>query len=205
MSTPPSVCTTPSGSFSNNQPKLAAATASRKMTSEENVAGRVAFLEDYGMGIASRLVAGCDVWVNLPRAPLEASGTSGMKAAANGALNLSVADGWWDEAYDGDNGWCIPATQRPDDPAAADAADAAELYRLLEEEVVPLFYERDEDGLPRGWVRRMRASLRSIGPSFCATRMLADYEKHVYGDVVAAAPAGVQPAVASTRSQRGRA
>jgi starch phosphorylase len=135
---------------------------------------RAAFLEDYDVAIAARMVAGCDVWVNLPRPPLEASGTSGMKAGLNGCLNLSVLDGWWAEAFDGANGWAIdsdPALA----PEAQDVRDADALYSLLEEDVVPLFMDRDEQGVPHGWVRRVKASLRTVGPRFAATRMLDDY------------------------------
>jgi glycogen phosphorylase len=138
------------------------------------VAGRVAFLEDYDLGMASRLVAGCDVWVNLPRPPLEASGTSGMKAAMNGCINLSVLDGWWDEAYDGENGWAIGSPVNAD-PEDQDEHDATELYDLLEREVVPTFHERDSEGIPRRWVARVRASLATAVRSFTAARMLDDY------------------------------
>jgi starch phosphorylase len=143
------------------------------------VAGRVVFIEDYDMGIATKLVAGCDVWVNLPRPPLEASGTSGMKAAFNGTLNLSVLDGWWAEAYDGQNGWGIDGTEDPDH-GAKDARDAAAFYDLMEKEVIPLFYERDQKGIPHGWVKRMKASIRTIAPRFCATRMLDEYVRRIY-------------------------
>ena len=146
------------------------------------------FLHDYDMGMAARLVQGCDVWVNLPRPPLEASGTSGMKSAANGGLQLSVLDGWWAEAYDGDNGWALPGEVEAD-PAAQDARDGAELYRLLEDEVVPAFYDRDADGLPRAWLARMRASLRSLPPAFCAERMLDDYVRRVYSEDADRGPA----------------
>jgi len=143
------------------------------------VAGRVAFLEDYDLSLAGWLVGGSDLWVNLPRPPNEASGTSGMKAALNGGLNLSVLDGWWAEAYDGTNGWAIDGEVDPDE-AAQDARHAAALYDLLEHEVLPLFYDRDEHGIPRGWVERMRASLRTLGPRFVATRMVGDYVRTVY-------------------------
>jgi glycogen phosphorylase len=146
---------------------------------ESGVAERVVFLEDYDMGMASRLVAGCDVWVNVPRAPLEASGTSGMKAALNGGLNLSVLDGWWAEAFDDSNGWGIDS-----DPslgtAYQDERDAAQLYELLESSVVPLFYERDGDGIARGWVAEIKSSLRTVGPNFSAARMLDDYVRKIY-------------------------
>jgi glycogen phosphorylase len=135
---------------------------------------RVVFLDDYDLALAARLVRGCDVWLNLPRPPLEASGTSGMKAAINGSLQLSVLDGWWAEAYDGENGWALPG-EVDADHNAQDERDAASLHQVLEHEVLPAFYERDERGLPARWLQRMRASLRTLGPRFCATRMLGEY------------------------------
>ncbi len=141
--------------------------------------GYVAFLEDYDMEIARQLVAGCDVWLNLPRAPMEASGTSGMKAALNGGLNLSVLDGWWPEAYDGSNGWALPADEMPDE-ASQDARDATRLYELLEREVVPAFHDRDAAGIPVAWVRRIKASLRTAGAGFTAARMMSEYAQRVY-------------------------
>ncbi len=140
---------------------------------------RVAFLEDYDLTIAKVLVAGCDLWVNLPRPPLEASGTSGIKAALNGGLNLSVLDGWWCEGFNGSNGWAINSEPAPD-ARMQDARDAGALYGLLERDVVPLFYERDAAGLPRGWIQRIKSSLRTIGPAFCTARMVSDYLVHVY-------------------------
>jgi starch phosphorylase len=142
-------------------------------------AERVAFLEDYDMGMAAQLVSGCDVWINVPRPPLEASGTSGMKASLNGALNLSVLDGWWSEAYEGANGWAIEGDPSLD-PEEQDARDGRALYDILESEVVPSFYERDRSGVPPGWVRRVKASLRTIGPRFCATRMMREYLETMY-------------------------
>jgi glycogen phosphorylase len=150
-----------------------------QLKGSRGVASRVVFVEDYGLGVAARMVAGCDVWLNLPRPPLEASGTSGMKAAFNGGLNLSVLDGWWAEAFDGSNGWAIDGSEDPDH-ANKDARDAAALLDLLEHEVIPLFYERDAQGIPRGWVQRMKASMRSLCPRYCATRMLDDYLRQVY-------------------------
>ena len=135
---------------------------------------RVVFLDDYDLESASWLVRGCDLWLNLPRPPLEASGTSGMKSVINGGLQLSVLDGWWAEAYDGANGWAISGEVR-DDHEAQNDDDAATFHRLLSDEVVPAFYERDEDGLPGEWLTRMRASLRTLAPRFSASRMLGEY------------------------------
>jgi starch phosphorylase len=149
------------------------------LKSDPRTGRRVAFFEDYDIGLASLLTAGCDVWINLPRPPLEASGTSGMKAAFNATLNLSVLDGWWAEAYDETNGWAIPGDVNSD-LAAQDAHDARALYDLLEGEVLPLFYSRDASGIPRGWVARMKSCLRTIGPVFGATRMIDDYVRKIY-------------------------
>jgi starch phosphorylase len=135
---------------------------------------RVVFLDDYDLHSAARLVRGCDVWLNVPRPPLEASGTSGMKSVFNGGLQLSVLDGWWAEAYEPGNGWAIPGDVDPDHHAQDDR-DATVLHQLLEGEVVPTFYERDEAGLPQHWIEMIRASLRTLGPQFSATRMLAQY------------------------------
>jgi starch phosphorylase len=143
------------------------------------VGERIAYLHDYDMGMARQLVAGCDVWLNLPRPPLEASGTSGIKAALNGALHLSVLDGWWAEAFDGSNGWAIDGAGEGDGDAV-DSRHAAALLELMEREVAPLFYERDEEGLPRAWLRRVRASLRTAAERFSARRMLDDYAARVY-------------------------
>jgi len=139
----------------------------------------VAFLEDYDLEIARQLVAGCDVWINVPRAPLEASGTSGMKAALNGGLNLSVLDGWWPEAYDGTNGWALPADEMKDDQTQ-DARDADLLYGLLEREVIPAFHDRDQAGIPVAWIRRIKASLRTVGAGFTSARMMSEYVQRVY-------------------------
>jgi starch phosphorylase len=144
-----------------------------------NAAERVAFIDNYDLGIAARMVAGCDLWINLPRAPLEASGTSGMKSALNGGLNLSVLDGWWAEAYDGANGWAIPGDTTYD-PSVQDQRDASAFYDLLEKDVAPMFYDRDADGIPRAWVHRIKRSLRTNAPRFSATRMLHDYVDTAY-------------------------
>ena len=145
----------------------------------EGVGGHVAFIEDYDLSVAPELVAGCDVWVNLPRPPQEASGTSGMKSALNGGLNLSVLDGWWAEAHDGTNGWAIEGAV-DEDEAAQDERHADALFDLLEERVVPLFHERGPDGVPHGWVAMMKASLISNGPRFSAARMVAEYADRIY-------------------------
>jgi len=141
--------------------------------------GRLVFLADYDMGLAAHLCAGADIWLNVPRPPLEASGTSGMKAAMNGGLNLSVLDGWWEEGYNGENGWGIQSGGG--DPYAQDERDADALYGMLEREVVPLFYDRDEQGIPGPLVRRIKASLMTVGPQFSATRMVNDYLERYRG------------------------
>src|SRR5438876_694300 len=147
------------------------------LTREARFEGRIAFLEDYEMHLAHNLVQGVDLWLNVPRAPLEASGTSGMKAALNGVPQLGTLDGWWAEGYDGRNGWAIPATP---DGVDADAADAEQLYRLLEEEVVPLFYDRDARDVPLGWVDKMKHALRVAGRHFTAQRMVRQYVTEYY-------------------------
>lgn len=139
--------------------------------------GRVAFAEDYDMQMARYLVQGVDVWLNTPRRPREASGTSGQKAALNGIPNLSILDGWWAEGYNGANGWAIGTKQDHIDPAVQDANDAESLYKLLEDEIVPLYYQRDRDNVPRGWTTIMRESIKSNAPQFSTRRMLKEYTK----------------------------
>jgi starch phosphorylase len=141
--------------------------------------GRIAFVEDYDMHVARYLVQGVDVWLNNPRRPYEASGTSGQKAAMNGVPNLSILDGWWVEGYNGENGWAIEPLEDADH-AVQDVHDSASLYRLLEEEVVPLFYRQDSDGVPRGWVRVMKEAMRTAGPKFCTRRMVKEYTERFY-------------------------
>jgi len=151
-----------------------------EFTRRPDVRRRTAFLVDYDMTIAAHLVQGVDVWVNNPRRPLEASGTSGMKVLANGGLNLSELDGWWAEAYSPEYGWAIgEGCDLPDGPER-DREEAEQLYRLLEEEVVPLFYDRDADGLPRGWIERVRQSMEHLVPRFSASRMVAEYVSRLY-------------------------
>jgi starch phosphorylase len=146
--------------------------------------GRIVFVEDYDMSVARALVSGVDVWLNTPRRPLEASGTSGMKAAVNGVLNASVLDGWWAEAYAGDNGFGIGHGEEYADAEYGDRVEAQALYRLLEDEIVPLFYDRDADGLPRGWIRRMKRSIASVGAFFNTSRMVEEYATKLYDPAV---------------------
>ncbi|MGH2946215.1 MAG: alpha-glucan family phosphorylase [Solirubrobacteraceae bacterium] len=149
------------------------------MKTHLEVARRVVYLDDYDLALGAAMVRGCDIWVNVPRPPLEASGTSGIKAAMNGGLQLSVLDGWWPEAYDGSNGWAISG-EVDHDHGAQDWRHADELYRLLGEEAVPTFYDRDGGGLPQAWLAMVRSSLRTIGPAFGAGRMIRDYEQRIY-------------------------
>ncbi len=150
-------------------------------------AGRLAFVDDYDMHVAHYLVQGCDVWLNNPRKPLEASGTSGMKASLNGVPHLSIGDGWWAEGFNGRNGWLIESQANPDDHAAIDAADANAIYELLENEVVPAFYERDARGLPRKWIAIVREAMRSNVPRFSTRRMVKQYVTEMYGPASRAA------------------
>ncbi len=141
---------------------------------------RIVFLPDYDMALARTLVQGCDVWLNNPLRPLEACGTSGMKAALNGALNLSVRDGWWDEWFDGENGWAIPSADSVLDPQRRDGLEAAALYDLLELSVAPMFYDVGADGLPRRWIEMITHTLRTLGPKVQATRMVRQYTTEIY-------------------------
>jgi starch phosphorylase len=141
---------------------------------------RVGFIEDYDMNIARYLVQGVDVWLNNPRRPREASGTSGQKAAMNGNPNLSVLDGWWVEGYNGYNGWAIGEERAYMDETTQDEADAYSLYRLLENEIIPLFYDRDQDGVPHGWVQVAKAAMRTSLWDFSARRMVRDYTTEMY-------------------------
>jgi starch phosphorylase len=142
--------------------------------------GRIVFVEDYDINVGRHLVQGVDVWLNTPRRPLEASGTSGQKVVLNGGLNLSILDGWWAEAYDGLNGFACGAGRTHSDVAVHDARDGEDLYRVLRDEVIPLYYQRDQDGLPRGWIRRMKRTIRTLGWRFNADRMVMDYTLKCY-------------------------
>jgi starch phosphorylase len=151
--------------------------------------GRIAFIEDYGEQTAQYMVHGVDVWLNNPLPPMEACGTSGMKAALNGVLNFSIRDGWWLEGYNGRNGWAFGG-----DPWAPgrDAADAAELYSILEREIVPLYYDTSLDGIPHGWVRMMKESMKSIAPRFSARRMVKEYVNRYYPSLLKCAESGYE-------------
>src|SRR5699024_9656273 len=149
----------------------------------------IVYLPDFDMSLGRYLYRGCDVWLNNPTRPLEACGTSGMKAALNGCLNLSVLDGWWDEWYDGTNGWAIPTADGIDDPHRRDELEAAALYDLLEETVVPRFYDRDERGIPQRWMSMMRHTLATLGPKVQASRMLQEYVERLYVPLTSAARA----------------
>ncbi|MEX0599882.1 MAG: alpha-glucan family phosphorylase, partial [Rhodothermales bacterium] len=152
--------------------------------------GRVVFLENYNIEIGRMLISGCDVWLNNPRRPMEASGTSGQKVAVHGGLNLSVLDGWWPEGYNGLNGWAI-GKEHVDtalDTLEQDRLDAESLYRRLEEAVVPAFYDRDERGIPTLWIRRMRAAMKELVPQFSARRMVGDYVERMYAPAEDAVP-----------------
>jgi glycogen phosphorylase len=142
-------------------------------------AGRVAFVDDYDLHVAHFLVQGCDVWLNTPRKPLEASGTSGMKAALNGVPHLSIGDGWWAEGFSDANGWVIDG-EPADNPDAVDAADANALYRLLEEEIVPAFYDRGPDHVPHRWIEFVKEAIRTVAPRFSARRMVKEYVERMY-------------------------
>jgi starch phosphorylase len=141
---------------------------------------RIIFVEDYDFGVARHLVQGCDVWLNTPRRPLEACGTSGQKVVLNGGLNLSVLDGWWAEAYDGENGFAIGEEHVPADAAVQDARDAASLYDVLENKIIPLYYHRDGATVPHAWVARMKRAVVTLAAYFNADRMVRDYVRECY-------------------------
>jgi len=160
-----------------------------QFTDSETVRRRIVFLPDYDMAMARYLVQGCDVWLNNPLRPLEACGTSGMKVALNGGLNLSVRDGWWDEWYDGGNGWEIPTADGVTDAGRRDELEASALYELIAKSVAPLYYDAAADGVPHGWVEMMRHGLRSLGPLVRADRMVSDYVTNLYAPAARASRA----------------
>jgi starch phosphorylase len=147
---------------------------------EPQVRRSVVFLEDYDISVARYLVQGADIWLNTPRRPNEASGTSGMKLLANGGLNLSILDGWWDEAYDREVGWAIGHGEEYSNPDYQDQVESEALYHILENDVVPLFYDRDAAGIPRGWLAKMKASMKRLSPIFSTNRMVAEYAERFY-------------------------
>jgi len=151
-----------------------------RFADDPEVRHRIVFLPNYDIAMAQPLYPGCDVWLNNPLRPYEACGTSGMKAALNGGLNLSILDGWWDEWFDGENGWAIPSADGLDDPDRRDDLEATALYELLENEVAPRFYDVDADGVPTRWVAMLRHTLKSLGPKVLATRMVRDYTQKLY-------------------------
>ena len=147
---------------------------------DPRLGSKIVFVEDYDINVGRHLTQGVDVWLNNPRRPLEASGTSGQKVVLNGGLNCSVLDGWWAEAYNGKNGFAIGIGKQHVDTALGDQRDADELMRVLREEVIPLFYDRDADGLPKQWIGRMTNSIASLAARFSAHRMVMDYVKEAY-------------------------
>ncbi|MEP7019928.1 MAG: alpha-glucan family phosphorylase, partial [Pseudonocardiales bacterium] len=158
------------------------------------------FLPDYDIGMARYLYWGVDVWLNNPLRPLEACGTSGMKAALNGALNLSIMDGWWDEWFDGENGWAIPSADGVTDPDRRDDLEANALYDLIESNVAPRFYDRDRSGVPTRWVQMVRHTLKSLGPKVLASRMVSDYVTTLYAPAAASATRMEADGFAAARS-----
>ena len=157
-----------------------------KFADDPEVRHRIVFLPNYDIAMAQYLYPGCDVWLNNPLRPFEACGTSGMKSALNGGLNLSILDGWWDEWFDGENGWAIPTADGVEDPDTRDDLEAAALYELIETQVAPRFYDRDEAGLPTRWLEMVTHTLSTLGPKVLATRMVRDYVEQLYAPATAA-------------------
>jgi starch phosphorylase len=151
-----------------------------QLTRDPRFAGKIVFIEDYDINVGRYLVQGVDVWLNNPRRPLEACGTSGQKVVLNGALNLSVLDGWWAEAYDGLNGFAIGMGEVHSATEVHDARDGDALIATLRDHVVPIYYDRNRDGLPRGWIARMKRAIRTLGGRFSADRMMMDYVLNCY-------------------------
>jgi glycogen phosphorylase len=142
--------------------------------------GHLVFIENYDVHVARQMVSGCDVWLNNPRRPLEASGTSGMKASCHGCLNMSIMDGWWREGYDGTNGFAIGDDSHPEDITEQDRRDSENLYQLLTEEVIPTFYARDAQGVPRRWIGMIRRAMVTLVPRFNTWRMVKEYAERYY-------------------------
>jgi starch phosphorylase len=167
---------------------------------ELEIGNRIVFLQDYDMAVARTMLHGCDVWLNNPRRPLEACGTSGMKAALNGVLNCSILDGWWDECYDGTNGWAIASADDDANIDRRDQREATSLFGLLEREIVPLFYDRDRNGIPVEWIQKMKDNWCTLGPFVTAARMVREYTSELYEPAAASAKA-----MLDDRSARGKA
>jgi len=142
--------------------------------------GHVVFIENYDVHVARQMVSGCDVWLNNPRRPLEASGTSGQKAGCHGCLNLSILDGWWREGYDGTNGFAIGTDSHPDSIEKQDSTDAENLHRVLTQEVIPCFFDRDSNGIPRTWIKKIRRAMTTLVPQFNTWRMVQEYATKYY-------------------------
>jgi starch phosphorylase len=142
--------------------------------------GHLVFIENYDVHVARQMVSGCDIWLNNPRRPLEASGTSGMKTASHGCLNLSILDGWWREAYDGTNGFAIGEDAHAENIEEQDRTDSANLYQALTEQVIPTFYNRDENGIPRQWIQKIRRAMATIAPEYNTWRMVQEYTNKYY-------------------------
>ena len=164
---------------------------------------RIVFLPNYDIAMAKYLYWGVDVWLNNPLRPLEACGTSGMKAALNGALNLSILDGWWDEWFDGENGWAIPSADGVNDPDRRDDLEAHALYELIEKSVASRFYDRNGKGIPTRWTQMVRHTLKTLGPKVLATRMVRDYVRTLYAPA-AASSARVDARTTSPRPRNSR-
>ena len=150
------------------------------LSKQGELTGSVVFVENYDIHIARQMVSGCDVWLNNPRRPLEASGTSGMKAGCNGCLNFSILDGWWREGYDGTNGFAIGGDSNPNNVEEQDRVDSANLYQTLTEQVIPMFFDRDEQGIPRQWIQRIRRAMVTLVPQFTTDRMVKEYTRKYY-------------------------
>jgi glycogen phosphorylase len=164
----------------HNEPGKVLMTRMLKRIGEAPFRGKILFLENYDMELASKLVSGVDIWMNTPRRPLEASGTSGMKAALNGGLNLSVLDGWWDEAYDGSNGFAVGSSEEFENEEEQDRHDREALFKVIEERVLAEFYDREKSGLPKAWLARIRRSLATNSEQFSAERMVREYNDLYY-------------------------
>ncbi len=170
-----------------------------QFTDDPALRHRIVFLPNYDMKMAQVLFPGCDIWLNNPLRPYEACGTSGMKAALNGALNLSILDGWWDEWFDGDNGWAIPTADGVDDPDRRDDLESAALYDLIESSVAERFYDRDADGLPGHWLQMVKHTMQTLGPKVLATRMVREYTQRLYTPAAVAGRAMIADGYAGAR------